>query len=61
MFRFTFSPSSCGPTPCLGKIQFCPPHVFANTYLSYALKFTLPQIIRNMGFTSTTAQLLTAP
>lgn len=28
---------------------------------TYALKFTLPQIIRNMGFTSTQAQLLTAP
>ena len=28
---------------------------------TYALKFTLPQIIRNMGFTNTQAQLLTAP
>ncbi|OQO00720.1 hypothetical protein B0A48_13211 [Cryoendolithus antarcticus] len=28
---------------------------------TYALKFTLPQIILNMGFSSTTAQLLTAP
>lgn len=27
----------------------------------YGLKFTLPQIILNMGFTSTQAQLLTAP
>lgn len=28
---------------------------------NYALKFTMPQIILNMGFTSTQAQLLTAP
>lgn len=28
---------------------------------TYALKFTLPQIVRNMGFTQTNAQLLTAP
>jgi sugar phosphate permease len=28
---------------------------------TYALKFTLPQIMVNMGFTSTTAQLLSAP
>lgn len=27
----------------------------------YALKFTMPQIIKNMGFTSTTAQLMSAP
>ncbi|KAF3078584.1 hypothetical protein TWF102_003327 [Orbilia oligospora] len=28
---------------------------------NYALKFTMPQIIKNMGFTSATAQLLTIP
>ena len=35
---------------------------FASTAVpNYGLKFTMPQIIRNMGFTSTRAQLLTAP
>jgi predicted MFS family arabinose efflux permease len=33
----------------------------SNAVPNYGLKFTLPQIIKNMGFTSTTAQLLTAP
>jgi predicted MFS family arabinose efflux permease len=33
----------------------------ASAVPTYALKFTLPQIIVNMGFTSTTAQLLSAP
>jgi hypothetical protein len=33
----------------------------SNTVPNYGLKFTMPQIIRNMGFTSTNAQLLTAP
>lgn len=33
----------------------------SNSVPNYALKFTMPQIIRNMGFTSTNAQLLTAP
>lgn len=33
----------------------------SNTVPNYGLKFTMPQIIRNMGFTATTAQLLTAP
>ena len=27
----------------------------------YGIKFTMPQIVRNMGFTSTNAQLLSAP
>ncbi|KAL1588090.1 hypothetical protein WHR41_03413 [Cladosporium halotolerans] len=36
--------------------------VFAsNSVPNYGLKFTMPQIIRNMGYTSTRAQLLTAP
>lgn len=34
---------------------------WANTVPSYGLKFTMPTIIRNMGFKSTEAQLLTAP
>ncbi|KAK5104619.1 hypothetical protein LTS08_002510 [Lithohypha guttulata] len=33
----------------------------SNSVPNYGLKFTMPQIIRNMGFTSTNAQLLTAP
>lgn len=33
----------------------------SNTVPNYGLKFTMPQIIRNMGFTSSTAQLLTIP
>lgn len=33
----------------------------SNSVPNYALKFTMPQIIKNMGFTSTSAQLLTAP
>lgn len=33
----------------------------SNSVPNYAFKFTMPQIIRNMGFTSTNAQLLTAP
>jgi sugar phosphate permease len=33
----------------------------SNTVPNYALKFTMPQIIRNMGFTSSNAQLLTIP
>lgn len=32
-----------------------------HTNFSYALKFTMPQIIKNMGYTSATAQLLTIP
>ena len=36
--------------------------VFAsNTVPNYGLKFTMPQILKNMGFTSTKAQLMTAP
>lgn len=36
--------------------------VFAsNAVPNYGLKFTMPQLVRNMGFTSTNAQLLTAP
>ncbi|KAJ5022092.1 major facilitator superfamily domain-containing protein [Bipolaris maydis] len=36
--------------------------VFAsNAVPNYGLKFTMPQILKNMGFTSTTAQLMTAP
>jgi len=36
--------------------------VFAsNSVPNYGLKFTMPQIIKNMGYTSTRAQLLTAP
>lgn len=34
---------------------------WSNAIPNYALKFTMPQIIKNMGFTSTNAQLLTAP
>ena len=33
----------------------------ANTVPNNGLKFTMPQIIRNMGFSSTRAQLLSAP
>lgn len=33
----------------------------SNSVPNYGLKFTMPQIIENMGFTSTRAQLLTAP
>ena len=33
----------------------------SNSVPNYALKVTMPQIIRNMGFTSQTSQLLTAP
>lgn len=33
----------------------------SNTVPNYGLKFTMPQIIRNMGFTSSNAQLLTIP
>ena len=33
----------------------------SNAVPNYGLKFTMPQIIRNMGFTSSRAQLLTAP
>ncbi|KAJ4984231.1 high-affinity nicotinic acid transporter [Stagonosporopsis vannaccii] len=36
--------------------------VFAsNAVPNYGLKFTMPQILKNMGFTSTKAQLMTAP
>lgn len=36
--------------------------IFAsNAVPNYGLKFTMPQILRNMGYTSTNAQLLTAP
>lgn len=34
---------------------------WSNIVPNYGLKFTLPSIIRSMGFSSTTAQLLTAP
>lgn len=34
---------------------------WSNTVPNNALKFTMPQIIRNMGYTSTHAQLLTIP
>lgn len=34
---------------------------WANVIPSYGLKFTLPQIIKNMGFTSSNAQLLSIP
>ncbi|RGP76559.1 mfs general substrate transporter [Fusarium longipes] len=34
---------------------------WANVIPSYGLKFTLPQIIKNMGFTNSNAQLLTIP
>lgn len=33
----------------------------SNTIPVYGLKFTMPQIIKNMGFTSSNAQLLTIP
>jgi MFS family permease len=33
----------------------------SNTIPAYSLKFTMPQIIKNMGFTSSNAQLLTIP
>lgn len=33
----------------------------SNTIPAYALKFTMPQIIKNIGFTSSNAQLLTIP
>ncbi|KAJ4359015.1 hypothetical protein N0V95_002551 [Ascochyta clinopodiicola] len=36
--------------------------IFAsNAVPNYGLKFTMPQILKNMGFTSTKAQLMTAP
>jgi MFS family permease len=36
--------------------------IFAsNAVPNYGLKFTMPQILKNMGYTSTNAQLLTAP
>lgn len=35
--------------------------MMGNTIPSYGLKFTLPQIMKNMGFTSRNAQLLSAP
>ncbi|KAE9571599.1 putative transporter [Colletotrichum fructicola] len=34
---------------------------WSNAVPNYALKFTMPQIIKNMGFTSANAQLLTIP
>ena len=34
---------------------------WSNTVPNYALKFTMPQIIKNMGFTAANAQLLTIP
>lgn len=34
---------------------------WSNCVPNYGLKFTMPSIIANMGFESTTAQLLTAP
>ncbi|KAH7049336.1 permease of the major facilitator superfamily [Macrophomina phaseolina] len=34
---------------------------WSNAVPNYALKFTMPQIIKNMGYTSATAQLLTMP
>ncbi|ETS83944.1 hypothetical protein PFICI_05820 [Pestalotiopsis fici W106-1] len=34
---------------------------WSNTAPNYGLKFTMPQIIKNMGFTSSNAQLLTIP
>lgn len=34
---------------------------WSNVVPNYGLKFTMPSIIRSMGFTSTNAQLLTAP
>lgn len=34
---------------------------WSDTVASYGLKFTMPSIIQSMGFTSTNAQLLTAP
>lgn len=44
-----------------GKIYLQAFAYSSNTVPNYGLKFTMPQIIRNMGFTSTNAQLLTAP
>ena len=38
-----------------------PPRIMCNKLTAIAFKFTMPQIVRNMGFTSTKAQLLTAP
>lgn len=34
---------------------------WSNTVPTYGLKFTLPQIVKNMGFTSSNAQLLSVP
>lgn len=34
---------------------------WSNAVPNYALKFTMPQIIKNMGFKSANAQLLTIP
>ncbi|KAL1860727.1 hypothetical protein Daus18300_009070 [Diaporthe australafricana] len=34
---------------------------WSNSVPNYAMKFTMPQIIKNMGYTSATAQLLTMP
>lgn len=34
---------------------------WGNSAPNYGLKFTMPQIIKNMGFTSTNAQLMTVP
>jgi MFS family permease len=41
---------------CLQALVFA-----SNAVPNYGLKFTMPQIIKNMGFTSSNAQLLTAP
>lgn len=34
---------------------------WSNSVPNYAMKFTMPQIIKNMGYTSANAQLLTMP
>lgn len=34
---------------------------WSNTVPNYGMKFTMPQIIKNMGYTSSNAQLLTVP
>ena len=34
---------------------------WSNVTPNYGLKFTMPQIIKNMGYTSSSAQLLTIP
>ncbi|KAF6805701.1 major facilitator superfamily transporter [Colletotrichum sojae] len=44
-----------------GKIYLLILANWSNTVPNYAMKFTMPQIIKNMGYTSASTQLLTIP